>query len=529
MSSVLTAKRPVGILRYNAEVMRNNGAPQEVIEKYLVDNGADINLIMAVPTPNQNEINRMLASESAGSFAAGKEKAQEAHDRATASQERLDRLKAGQGAVRAFGNGLFLNWGDELENKMTGQPVEEIRQEQSDWSRRNPTLDLALGIAGGMAPLVATGGGGALATGGAAGKSVLTRAGLGALYGAGTGAVAGAGAGEDTLENRLENAGYGSLFGAGIGGAMPVAIGGVGRATGRIARGLGKGPSEKEVGDFVLNNIVAGAGKPGARAQNDASVLFQAIQDKDASIQNAARNLQNKMAAMGRQRNPEIVELAVNPNWSPETPSAQSIMRALTTDSKRTASEKFGEFVANQPEKTGAGLALNEYFKRNPVAAKIVSANQRRIGTDLTTYGGLQKIEDTLNRNLPKNLDNARVVNRNAQILDAIEDLSNLRETLFPGQKVMDAMYRASVGGVDDVAQDTARSYVQQLASGIANPTNLEVSLTGASKLGLKPYVRGRARELILKGSLEPDTSSTLENILQRAGFGTHRTLEEQQ
>jgi hypothetical protein len=140
----------------------------------------------------------------------------------------------------------------------------------------------------------------------------------------------------------------------------------------------------------------------------------------------------------------------------------------------------------------------------------------------------LQKIEDTLNRNLPKSLDNSRVVNRNAQILDAIEDLSNLRETAFPGQKVMDATYRASVGGVNDTAQKTAKSYMSQLASGVANPTNMEVSLTGASKLGLRPYVRGRARELVLKGVLDPDVTSTGEHILNRAGFGTYRTLEQQ-
>lgn len=522
--SVRTAKRPVGILRFNAERMRDNGAPVEMIEQYLADNGVDFNVISAVPTPNENERARMLASEQDGSWTKGQQELENAAAKAEKSREKLETLQGVQGGVRSFGNGLLLNYGDELESYLTGQDVDEIRKEQSDWSRKNPTLDLALGIAGGVAPTLAGFGAG----GATMGKTALTRMLMGAGTGAGLGAVAGYGAGTGDWANRLESAGYGSLFGGGIGAVAPLAIGGVGRAAGRIARGIKKGPSEKEVGDFILNDIVAGAGRPGAGAQNDASVLFQAIQDGDASIQNAARNLQNKMLAMSAQRNPEIVELALNPNWTAETPSAQNIMRALTTDSKRAASEKFGEFVAQQPDKTGAGLAVNEFFKRNPVAKNIVIANRRRIGEDLTTYNGLQKIEDTLNRNLPKSLDNSRVVNRNAQILDAIEDLSALREVLFPGQRVMDATYRASVGGVNDTAQKTAQAYMSQLASGVANPTNLEVSLTGASKFGLKPYVRGRARELIERGVLEPDRTSFGEQLLQSLGFDTYRTLEQE-
>lgn len=522
--SIRTAKRPVGILRFNAERMRDNGAPVEMIEQYLADNGVDFNVISAVPTPNENERARMLASEQDGSWKKGQQEFEDATVKAEKSREKLETLQGIQGGVRSFGNGLLLNYGDELESYLTGQDIDQIRQEQSDWSRRNPTLDLALGITGGIAPTLAGFGAG----GATMGKTALTRMLMGAGTGAGLGAVAGYGAGTGDWTNRLESAGYGSLFGGGIGAVAPLALGGIGRATGRIARGIGKGPSEKEVGDFILNNVVAEAGRPGVKAQNNASILFQAIQDGDAAIQNSARNLQNKMLAMSAQRNPEIVELALNPNWTAETPSAQNIMRALTTDSKRAASEKFGEFVAQQPDKTGLGLALNEYFKRNPIAKDIVLANKRRIGPELTTYDGLQKIEDTLNRNLPKSLDNSRVVNRNAQILDAIEDLSNLREVAFPGQKVMDATYRASVGGVNDTAQKTAKSYMSQLASGVANPTNLEVSLTGASKFGLKPYVRGRARELVERGVLEPDRTSFGEQLLQSLGFDTYRTLEQQ-
>lgn len=528
--SIRTAKRPVGILRFNAERMRDNGAPVEMIEQYLADNGVDFNVISAVPTPNENERARMLASEQDGSWKKDQQEFEDAAVKAEKSREKLETLQGVQGGVRSFGNGLLLNYGDELENYLTGHDIDQIRQEQSDWSRKNPTLDLALGIAGGVAPTLAGFGAG----GATMGKTALTRMLMGAGTGAGLGAVAGYGAGTDDWANRLESAGYGSLFGGGIGAVAPLAIGVVGRAAGRIARGIGKGPSEKEVGDFILNNVVAEAGRPGAGAQNNASVLFQAIQDGDASIQNAARNLQNKMLAMSAQRNPEIVELALNPNWTVETPSAQNIMRALTTDSKRAASEKFGEFVAQQPQGKLADIGLKDYFKKNPIAKTIVRANKRRVGynrspNELATYEGLQNIEDVLNRNLPKSLDNSRVVNRNAKILDAIEDLSALREASFPGQKVMDATYRASVSGVNDTAQKTAQAYMSQLASGVANPTNLEVSLTGASKFGVKPYVRGRARELVERGVLEPDRTSFGEQLLQSLGFGSYRTLEQQQ
>ena len=530
--SIRTAKRPVGILRFNAEKMRDNGAPAEVIEQYLADNGVDFNVIAAVPTPNENERARMLAAEQDGSWAERQQIAEDAAVKAENSRKKLETLQGIQGGVRSFGNGLFLNYGDELESWLTGQDVDQIRQEQSDWSHRNPTLDLALGIAGGVAPVLATGGGGALATGGAAGKSLLTRAGLGGLYGLGTGAVAGYGAGTGDWKNRAEMGLYGSLLGGGIGTVTPLALGGLGRATGRIFRGLGKGPTEQQIDDFVLDNVIGLAGKPSNQARRNASILLQGIQDGDTALQDAMANLHNKTTVALGQRNPNITGLAMSPNWTPQTASTQRIMSAFTTPSKTAAMSEFGNFVAQQPDVRLANDAIKTFYKNNPTAKTIVRANKRRLGynkspNELTTYEGLQKIDQTLDRNLPKNLDNNRVVNRNAKILDAKEDLANLRETLFPGQSKMDAMYRAS-SSVQENAQKKALGFLEQLASGTTNPTNMEVSLTGASKLGFKPYVRGRARELILKGSLEPDTTSTLENLLRKAAFGTYRTLEEQ-
>ena len=520
--TVNTAKRPIGILRHNAELMRDRGAPLKDIEEYLWDNGADMDLIMSVPSPNEGELARMVESEKSGKWAELHQQGIEATKRAEASRKKLENLHGLQNGVRAFGNGLFLNYGDELESLLTGQNVDDIRADYGEWAARHPNWDLGLGIAGGLAPAFAGFG----ATG-AAGKGLGMRTLIGAGTGAGMGALAGFGGGTDGFENRLEGAGWGSLFGGGIGAVTPLAIGGIGRGVGRIARGYGKGPTEQQIDDFVLDKVVSQAGRPGNQARRNASLLLQGIQDGDVSMQDAMANLNNKALVALDQIKPDITELAMNPSWTPRTASTKNIIGAFTTDSKRAAMDEFGRFVAQQPDKTGAGLALNHFFEKNPVAAKIVKANKRRIGDNMTTYEGLQKIDETLDRNLPTNLHSDRIVNRNADILDAKADLAALRETLFPGQNKVDAMYRAS-SSVQKHAQQKALSFLDQLASGVTNPTNAEVSLTGASKIGLRPYVRGRARELIMRGVLEPDRTSLGERVLDDLLFNSYRTLEQQ-
>ena len=521
--TVATAKRPIGILRHNAELMRDRGAPLKDIEEYLWDNGADMDLIMSVPSPNEGELARMVESEKSGKWAEGQQQFKDASARAEHSRKVTENLHGLQNGIRAFGNGLFLNYGDEIESLLPGtDSIDEIRADYGEWAKRHPNWDLGLGIAGGLAPAFAGFG----ATG-AAGQGLGMRTLIGAGTGAGMGALAGFGGGTDGFGNRLEGAGWGSLFGGGIGAVTPLAIGGVGRATGRILRGLGKGPTEQQIDDFVLDNVIGLTGKPSNQARRNASILLQGIQDGDTALQDAMANLHNKTLVALGQSNPSITELALNPTWTPKTASSQRILSAFTTPSKTAAMEEFGRFAAQQPEKTGAGLAVNNFFKNNPIAAKIVKVNQRRIGEDLTTYNGLQKIEQHLDYNLPKNLDTERATNRAAAILDAKEDLAALRETLFPGQSKMDAMYRAS-STVQEQAQKKALGFLDQLASGTTNPTNAEVSLTGASKLGLRPYVRGRARELVLKGVLEPDTTSMGERVMDDLLFNSYRTLEQQ-
>ena len=519
-------KRPVGILRYNAEIMRDNGAPKEFIAQYLQDNGSSFEQIIAVPSPNEEERARMLASEKDGSFEKQRSAFEEAKKRSESSRKSLERLEKLQGGVRAFGSGLFLNFGDEIESAITGQPIEQIRKEQSKFASQNPSWNLGLSLAGGLAPAFA--GFGAAGTAENLGRRILTGAGIGA----GLGSVAGFGAGEGDIASRGENALLSGLLGSGVGAAFPAAtssLASAGRIAGRILRGIGKNPyNESEISDFVLKNIVEGAGKPGSQAKVDASALLQAAQRGDEAILNAATNLENKMTGIAKMSNPYLVETAPQPRWTAQTPSAQKIVDALTTGSKKQASKEFGEFVSQQPEKTGAGLALNNFLKNNPVAKDIIKVNKRRIGEELTTYNGLQKIEETLRNNLPKNLDTSRAVNRNAKILDAIDDLSNLRETLFPGQRAIDTQYAAAINAIQEPAEKKAQSFVSQIATGIPYTNNPELSLTGAARLGFSPYIRGKARELIKQGSLKPDYNGSLDAILQGLGFsGLDALLQE--
>lgn len=519
-------KRPVGILRYNAEVMRDNGAPQEFIAQYLQDNGSSFEQIMAVPTPNEEQLGRMLASEKDGSFAKLRTAAEEAQKRAESSRKAIERLENIQGGTRAFGSGLFLNFGDEIESAVTGQPVEQIREEQRNFSAKHPNWDLGLTLAGGVAPAIA--GFGIPSVAETLGGRMLAGAGIGA----GLGAIAGYGAGENGLANRGESALLSGLLGGGVGAVVPAAtstLASTGRIANRIVRGLGKNPAdEAKISDFILKDIVAGAGKAGSQAKVDASTLLQAAQRGDEAILNAATNLENKMAGMAKMSNPYLVEAAPQPRWSAQTPSAKKIVEALTTGSKKQAGQEFSEFVAQQPEKTGAGLALNNFFNKNPVAKQIVNVNKRRIGKDLTTYDGLQKIEETLRNNLPKSLDTNRAVNRNAKILDALDDLSNLRETLFPGQKAVDVKYAAAMNAIQEPAEKKAQSFVSQIAAGTPYTNNPELSLTGAARLGFTPYIRGKARELIEYGALKPEYSGSLDKILQGLGFsGLNAILQE--
>ena len=291
-------KRPVGILRYNAEVMRDNGAPQEIIAKYLADNGSSFTQISAVRRPNDNELQRMLDSEKDGTFLARQAEHNQKAQQAQKAAETTKVLENAQGITRSAADGLLLGFGDELESAVTGQPVKEIRAEQAQWAKDNPTKSIVANIGGAMFnPLskVFT-----PAKGASLGSKMLLGAGQGGLYGG----IYGLGSGEGGLVNRLSNAGKTATTGAVVGGALPAVIEGgkwLGKQAGKLtAEVLGKSSG---AGRTTLERAYD-AGKRNSQVFKDAmrksetSSVYDVVDDVDRAVKTMERNASAKYRAM---------------------------------------------------------------------------------------------------------------------------------------------------------------------------------------------------------------------------------------
>lgn len=275
--------RPVGILRYNAEKMRDNGAPANVISQYLADNGSSIEQIAAVPTPNPQELERMLASEKDGSFAKLRQDAVDAAAQADKSRRNTERLATAQGVARGFGNGLLWGFADEIESGLTGQDVNQIRAEQQQFADDHPVMNIGSTVVGAIAnPTGAIGGA-------ARGATLLNKIVRGALQGAGQGALYGFGAGEDGIENRIASALDSAKAGAVIGGAVPVVAEGI-KAAGRgianitgLTSGAG-GESVKRAFDAGRRN--SQTFKTAMRGSNN---VFNVVDEADDAIRKMER------------------------------------------------------------------------------------------------------------------------------------------------------------------------------------------------------------------------------------------------
>lgn len=214
-------KRPLSILRFNAEKMRDNGAPQEYIAKYLADNGSNFQQIMAVASPSQEVLDKALEMERSGEFAKRKELEAQVTAKAEKSKERLKDLEYAQGVARSVGGGLLYGTADEIESAITGQDVDKIRQEQAKFTAEHPVASIGSTVAGAMVnPLGAVGMAGK-------GASLGTKVARGALTSGVQGGLYGLGEGEGGLANRLSNALDYAKTGAVIGGSIPLAVAGV--------------------------------------------------------------------------------------------------------------------------------------------------------------------------------------------------------------------------------------------------------------------------------------------------------------
>ena len=284
--------RPVGVLRYNAEIMRDNGAPQDVIAKYLADNGSSFDQILAVPSPNENELERMLASEKDGTWVAGQKKYNDIAADVKTDKRIIDGLGVAQGIARGLGSGLLFGTADEIESGLTGQPVNEVRAEQTAFTQKHPVLAIGSNVVGAIANPISR----AIPVNPNArlGAKILS----GAAQGAGYGAAYGLGEGEGSLANRVKNAGKMATTGAVIGGVMPVAVEGI-KAVGRgiadvagLTSGAG-GESLKRAYDAGTRNS-----QTFKNAMRGKSGVYDVVDDVDKAVRTLERNASAKYKAM---------------------------------------------------------------------------------------------------------------------------------------------------------------------------------------------------------------------------------------
>lgn len=287
----MVSKRPIGVLRYNIKVMRDNGAPREAIEKYLNDNGSDWGILNA-PVPNQKQLQGMLNKEKDGSYAEYYNKMRESEEKVKKYERNIERLGVAQGAVRGWADGLMFGFGDELENLATGQDLDSIRAEKKQFAREHPVLSIGSNIAGTVAnPFTRAFG---VSKGASLGTKVLN----GAAQGAGFGALYGLGSGEGGLENRLKSAGNSAVTGGIIGGSVPLAVEGV-KAVGRgiadvagLSSGAG-GASLKRAYDAGTRNS-----KTFTDAMRGKSSVYDVVDDVDRAVRTMEQNASNKYRAM---------------------------------------------------------------------------------------------------------------------------------------------------------------------------------------------------------------------------------------
>lgn len=282
-------KRPISILRYNAENMRKNGAPQEVIAKYLADNGSNFQQIMSVRMPTKEILDRALASEQDGSFAEKAAKARQITDESQARKDEYEKSIENKenwlGRVRAFGNGLTFGLEDEIENAMGGAPREQIRQEQKQWAQEHPIANVGYNVAGAMFNPVKLPIGKGVTLAGKMGRGAAQSGLYGALYGFGSG--------EGGLAERTKNAAKEGTAGAVVGAAVPLVTEGVKKVGGALVEGVGKASG---AGGETLKRGYD-AGKRGSQTYLDAMRKKSSVYDVVDDVDNAVRQMERERGA----------------------------------------------------------------------------------------------------------------------------------------------------------------------------------------------------------------------------------------
>lgn len=447
---MMNNKRPVGILRYNAEVMRDNGAPKEVIQKYLLDNGSSFEQITAVRTPTQDELSRMLESEKDGSFAEGQKAFNEASVRSQKAMKSLEDAKIAQGDLRAFANGLFFGAGDEVESALTGKPVEEIRAEQKKYIKENPVFSTAYNVVGAVANPVSR------MLPAAKGASLGSKIAQGALQGAGYGAAYGFGEGEGGFENRLANAFKQGKTGAVIGGAIPVAIEGV-KMGGKLLADVA-GQTSGAGGESLKRAYEAGTRN--SEVFKDAMRGKSGVYDVVDDVDNAVRSMENARSeafrkALPKNGNFKIPETAIKDAFKKATGEISGVTAGVD-DVAADALNKVDRLMTNV--KYSGGWTFNNAMEAKKAIDGIIEPLSR--SGEKNAVRILKPIQnalkDTMVEAVPSYADALRDFSKSSKIIDAVKGALTSKDPTTELRKIQ-GITRQSVAAAQGGKQELGR------------------------------------------------------------------------
>lgn len=384
--------------------------------------------------------------------------------------------------------------------------LQNARESAKGFARANPEVALGLQIAGSLAPAFASFGATAPATGATLGANILSGMKTAGILGAAGGIASGEG-----LEDRLNKGLIGGGIGLGVGAAIPAGTyaGAAGlRGIRRFAGGFKPELGETAISDTILNKALL----PTPQGKMDANTLFSAGIRGDKAIMNASNNLYNKI----RGGNFSIVEATPNAPWTAETPHINKIQAALSSDSRKAARDIYANFDAATPTVTpDAGLAVNNLLKNNPKLYKLYQQELKENAPDWaniipSSREGIKKMIGLLRSRIPQNGLTPEQAIRYRSIIRGLDDLQKLGDTLYPGSKLVNTQYAAAENVVQKPFEKEAKSRIAQIASGVPAISDPKVSLSEVGKMAFSPYVRGRARELILKGKINNNVPRSL-------------------
>lgn len=443
-------KRPVGILRYNAEIMRNNGAPQDVIAKYLADNGSSFAQITAVPSPNQEQINRMLASEKDGTFAAGQQTIRDSIERAKEAKNSYESKAIWQGIFRGLGDGLLWGTADEIESAITGQPVKEIRAEQAEFTQKHPVMGIGSIVGGAM--LNPTGAIGGAARGASLGEKIVR----GALQGGAQGALYGFGSGEDGVGNRLINAGKVGGTGAIVGAVLPIVAEGV-KAVGRGVADV-TGLTSGSGGESLKRGYDAGTRNSDTfkRAMRGKAGVYEVVDDVDNAVRSLERARGDAFkAALPKDGNFKISEKAINDAFKNATKEISGVTAGVD-DVAANALNKVDKLLKNT--KYSGGMTFNNALEVKKAIDGIIEPLSRsgeknavRILRPIQTA-----LKDTMVEAVPEYAGALREFSKASEIIDALKGAFTSRDKTTELRKLQ-GITRQSVAAAQGGKQELGR------------------------------------------------------------------------